>query len=84
MEDMAILADKLLVMNKGEVALFDKTESVFLQHDLLKSIGLNVPMVTQIMLLLKQKGIDVPENIFTVDSAVDYLLSLTKGGNDNA
>ncbi len=84
MEDMALIADKLIVMNKGEMVLFDKTESVFKEYELLKSIGLNVPMVTQVMLSLKEKGIAVPDNIFTVDSAVDYLLEFVKGGNQNA
>lgn len=84
MEDMALIADKLVVMNKGKMVLFDTTDNVFRQHELLKSIGLNVPMVTQIMLLLKEKGIDLPDDIFTVDKAVDYLLNLAKGGNHNA
>ncbi len=84
MEDMAILADKLLVMNKGELALFDTTEKVFRQHEYLKSIGLNVPMVTQIMLSLKEKGINIPDDIFTVEKAVDYLMTFVKGGNHNA
>ena len=83
MEDMAIIADKLLVMNKGELALFDTTNNVFRQYDFLKSIGLNVPMVTQIMLALKEKGVNVPDDIFTVDRAVDYLLKYSKGGNHN-
>ena len=81
MEDMALIADKLIVMNKGELALFDTTENVFRQYEFLKSIGLNVPMVTQVMLALKDKGIDLPDDIFTVDRAVDYLLNLVKGGN---
>ena len=84
MEDMAVLADKLIVMNKGELVLFDTTENVFKQHAFLKSIGLNVPMVTQVMLSLKEKGIDVPDNIFTVKKAVDYLLSLKKEADINA
>lgn len=84
MEDMAILADKLLVMNKGELALFDTTENVFRQHEYLKSIGLNVPMVTQIMLSLREKGINIPDDIFTVEKAVDYLMTFVKGGNHNA
>ena len=84
MEDMALLADKLIVMSNGELQMFDTTENVFRQHEFLQSIGLNVPMVTQIMLNLKEKGIDIPDNIFTVDRAVDYLLSLNKGGNANA
>lgn len=84
MEDMALIADKLLVMNKGELALFDTTENVFRQHEFLKSIGLNVPMVTQIMLSLREKGINIPDDIFTVEKAVDYLMTFVKGGNHNA
>lgn len=84
MEDMAVLADKLIVMNKGELVLFDTTENVFKQHAFLKSIGLNVPIVTQVMLSLKEKGIDVPDNIFTVKKAVDYLLSVKKEADINA
>ncbi len=84
MEDMAVLADKLIVMNKGELVLFDTTENVFKQHSFLKSIGLNVPIVTQVMLSLKEKGIDVPDNIFTVKKAVDYLLSVKKEADINA
>lgn len=84
MEDMALITDKLIVMNKGELVLFDKTYNVFKRYDFLKSIGLNVPMVTQVMLILKKKGLNIPDDIFTVDSAVDYLLSKVKGGNHNA
>ncbi len=84
MEDMALIADKLIVMNKGELALFDTTENVFRQHDFLTSIGLNVPMVTQVMLALKEKGINIPDNIFTINQAVDYLLNYVKGGSQNA
>ena len=84
MEDMAQIADKLIVMNKGELALFDTTENVFNQHEFLQSIGLNVPMVTQVMLKLKEMGVKIPVNILTVNQAVEYLLSLLKGGNINA
>lgn len=84
MEDMAQIADRLVVMNKGEMVLFDTTENVFKQYDFLKSIGLSVPMVTQVMIALKQKGMPVPDDIFTVDRAVEYLLELNRGGNANA
>lgn len=84
MEDMALIADKLIVMNKGEMVLFDETEEIFKQYDFLKSIGLNVPMVTQVMLSLKNKGVDIPDNIFTVDRAVEFIINIAKGGNTNA
>lgn len=84
MEDMAVLADKLLVMSKGKCVMFDTAENVFSRGDELKAIGLSVPMITEVMFALKRRGIDVPDNIFTVDAAVKYLSSLFKGGAENA
>ena len=84
MEDMALIADKLIVMNRGELALFDTTENVFKQHKFLNDNGLSVPMVTQVLLALKNKGVNIPDDIFTVEKAVDYLLTFIKGGNSNA
>ncbi len=84
MEDMAVLADKLLVMNGGKVAMFDETDKVFSCADELRAIGLNVPMVTQVFEKLKQKGLVESSCVFTVKSAVDTLLSLKKGGEANA
>lgn len=84
MEDMALIADKLIVMNKGELAMFDTTENVFKKHEFLKKIGLNVPIVTQIMLKLMEMGVEIPNNIFTIDKAVAFLLNLSKGGNHDA
>ena len=84
MEDMAVLADKLLVMNKGELEIFDTTQNVFKQEKRLKSIGLNVPIVTQVISLLRDKGVCVPDDIFTVEAAVDFLKSLKNGGNIDA
>ena len=76
MEDMALLADKLIVMNKGELAMFDTTENVFKQSEKLKQIGLSVPIVTQVLLKLGEMGMEIPDNIFTVDAAAEYLLKL--------
>ncbi len=83
MEDMAQMADKLLVMSKGEVVIFDKTENVFLQGDKLREIGLNVPIVTRVFDILRQKGIDVPLDVFTVSRAVEVLKQI-KAGDRNA
>ncbi len=80
MEDMALIADKLLVMNKGKCAMFDKTERVFARADELKEMGLSVPMVTQVFYALKKMGAEVPDDILTVQAAVEYLT----GGGANA
>ncbi len=81
MEDMAVLTDKLIVLNKGNLVMFDETAKVFARADELKKIGLNVPIVTQVMAKLKSKGIDIPDNILTVNDAVKVLLNLGKGGD---
>ena len=83
MEDMAVLTDKLLVLNNGNLVMFDKTENVFARASELKAIGLNVPMVTNVLMLLKEKGVELPDNILTVDQAVKALLNLKKGGEAN-
>ncbi len=78
MEDMAAVCDKILVLNKGTVYDFGTTKEVFSKVKQLKSIGLNVPMITEVFLNLKAKyGIE-SEGIITVDEAEQYLLSLLK------
>ena len=76
MEDMAALADKLIVMNKGEIDRFDTTYNVFSDAEHLKSIGLNVPIVTNILRTIKAKGYDIRDDIFTVNGALEYLLKV--------
>ncbi len=83
MEDMALIADKLLVMNKGKCAMFDTTERVFARADELKAMGLSVPMVTAVFEVLKRKGVSVDQNILTVEAAVSYLKEKYAGGGAN-
>lgn len=76
MEDIARVADKIIVMNKSNLVMFDKTKEVFSKGRELEKIGLRVPQVTKIMLELREKGFDVPEGILTVDEAMDCISSL--------
>ena len=76
MEDMAVLADKLLVMNKGSLFMFDTVENVFKNGDKLREIGLNVPIVTRVFYELKAAGICVPDDVFTVKRAVKVLADM--------
>lgn len=79
MEDIARLADRVLVMRRGEVAMLDTVERVFARADELEAMGLTVPAVTKILLLLRQRGIDVGTDVYTVDRAVERLLPLLGG-----
>jgi len=84
MEDMAVLADKLLVMNNGKMEMFDTTENVFKNKELLRNIGLNVPIITQIFEHLKELGLKIDTDIFTIDDGVSRLLNYQKEENNNA
>lgn len=76
MEDIARVADKIIVMNKSNLVMFDKTKEVFSKGRELEKIGLRVPQITKIMLELREKGFNIPEGILTVDEAMDCISSL--------
>lgn len=81
MEDVASVATKILVMNKGEVAMYDTVPNVFSKADELQKIGLNVPQITRIFIGLREKGLDVETDVYTVAEGCRRLLSLKKGGS---
>ena len=78
MEDVARVTKKVMVMNKGELVMFDKTENVFANSDKLSSIGLRVPQITRVTEALRQKGVPVSSGILTVDKAVLEITELLK------
>ncbi len=84
MEDIAAISDKVLVMNEGELYMFDNTEKVFSDIEKLKKVGLNVPQITKIMLLLKSKGIDISATCLTVNAAVEAIAGYVKGVREDA
>jgi energy-coupling factor transport system ATP-binding protein len=83
MEDMAALADRIIVMNGGKLEMFDTVENVFTNGERLREMGLNVPIITRVFDLLRKQGITVPKNVFTVEQAVEALKALREG-NYNA
>lgn len=83
MEDMAQLADKLLVMNKGEKYMFGTPKEIFANREKLLACGLDVPMITKVILKLRDNGVDLPQDIITVQEAAEAILKL-KGGENNA
>ncbi len=79
MEDVARVADRVLVMNHGQVAMLDTVERVFSRAEELEEIGLAVPAITKILLLLRRQGIPVDTSAYTVEQAVELLLPLLGG-----
>lgn len=78
MEDIARVADKIIVMNRSEQVMYDTTRKIFAQGKRLRKMGLQVPQITSIMQSLRQKGFDVPDGVMTVDEAVRILAALMK------
>lgn len=81
MEDVGKLAERIIVMNKGSVALEGNPSKVFKEVEKLESIGLAVPQVTYLMRALKSKGFNVSDDIYTIDQAKNELLKIFKQDN---
>ncbi len=79
MEDVAAVADRVLVMDHGTPAMLDTVERVFSRADELEAMGLTVPAVTKVMMLLRERGIDIGTDVYTVEQAVRRLLPLMGG-----
>ncbi|MDP4088052.1 MAG: energy-coupling factor transporter ATPase [Bacillota bacterium] len=78
MEDVAKLADRILVMHEGKVILDGRPSEVFREIELLESVGLAVPQVTYLIRELRKKGFSISEEIFTTEQALDVLLKILK------
>ncbi|MBQ8163238.1 MAG: energy-coupling factor transporter ATPase [Clostridia bacterium] len=69
MEDMAMYCDRLAVMSHGKLAMEGSCSEVFAQTEILKSAGLDVPEISNIISALRLKGVKISRNIYTVDGA---------------
>jgi energy-coupling factor transport system ATP-binding protein len=78
MEDVAKIAERIIVMNNGKIALQGNPAEVFKEVDVLEKIGLGVPQVTYLVRELRKKGFDLSDNIFTIEEAKKELLSILK------
>ncbi|WP_024615626.1 energy-coupling factor transporter ATPase [Clostridium sp. Ade.TY] len=78
MEDVAKIAEKVIVMNKGKVALKGTPSEVFKEVDTLEKIGLGVPQVTYLMRELRNKGFDVSDEVYTIEQCKKELLRIFK------
>ena len=74
MEDIAKYANRVLVMSNKKIAMYDTVEKVFARAPELLELGLSVPQVTKIFLKLRQMGVDVPADVYTVPYAVKMIL----------
>lgn len=78
MEDVAKIADRVIVMNGGEIVLDGEIAEVFKEVEILENIGLAVPQVTYLVKELRKKGFDISEEIFTISQAKEALLNIIR------
>lgn len=69
MEDVAKIAERIIVMNKGTVAMDGKPNEIFRRADELTSIALDVPQISKLITELRKRGININPDIYTVEKA---------------
>lgn len=73
MEDMARLCDEVVVLYRAKVVKQGSGREVFSHADELAEIGLDIPQITRLLQMLKEKGMPISDDIYTVDEAVAAL-----------
>ncbi|MBU3188572.1 energy-coupling factor transporter ATPase [Clostridium bowmanii] len=78
MEDVAKVANRIIVMDSGTCILDGTPEKIFKEIEKLESVGLAVPQVTYLIRELRSKGFHISEDIFTIEKARQELLRILK------
>ena len=86
MEDIANYADKVLVMEQDKVYNYADTEEIFQDAENLSKMGLGIPDITKVFLKLKEMGLDIDTDVYTIPYAIKTLLKYKEknGGGHNA
>ena len=79
MEDIARYANRVLVLSRAKIAMYDTVEKVFARAPELLELGLSVPQVTQIFLRLKEMGLDIATDVYTIPYAVKTIQKALQG-----
>ena len=82
MEDIANLADRVIVMNDGEVFADDIPENIYRREKELESIGLDIPQITKATRLLEEKGYKFDKVILTVEEAYNQIMRQIGGKHE--
>ncbi|MBR4030339.1 MAG: energy-coupling factor transporter ATPase [Clostridia bacterium] len=74
MEEVATCAHKIAVMHGGEIKMTGSPSEIFTKVKELEQMRLDIPQITKILNELRLKGISVPEDIFSVKEAANWIL----------
>ncbi len=80
MDEAALLADRILVMDRGKIIIDDATRKVLSRTDELRSIGLELPEITIILEKLNRGGYHLPAGILSFEEALDAILTALRKG----
>ena len=84
MEDMAMYCDDIVVMANSKVLMHKPCADVFSEYRELIAVGLDVPQITRVASALRDRGIDIGEDIYTVDYAAGMIEDFMKSGKTQA
>lgn len=79
--DEAAKADRVIIMDKGKAILDGTPVEVFQHVEMIKEIGLDVPLAVELATRLREKGIAIPENIITAEELMEYVSNTSKKSN---
>ena len=74
--DEAAQADRTVVIDDGEIVLDGTPKEVFKNVEKLKSLGLDVPQVTELAYELRKMGIEISDDVLTVDECFDEIIRI--------
>lgn len=81
MDDIALLADKVAIMNQGKLMIYDEPRKVFAQKEIIENAGLLEPEVVQLLRQIKSIGLDVDINVLNKKEALNSIVvALRKRG----
>ena len=80
MEDMAKIADDMIVMSGGKCVMQGDRDAIFERAEELRSIGLDTPQITSLVEILRARGALLDKNLYTVEDTKNAILELLKGG----
>lgn len=83
MEDVAKVATRVFVMDKGKCILNDIPSNVFKEIDILEEVGLAVPQVTYLVRELRKSNFNISEDIFTIDKAKQEIINVLRGAKND-
>lgn len=82
MEDVAKIAERVIVLDKGKVFLDGEPREIFRNEDKLLGVGLGIPQITSLMRTLKKRGLDINEDAITVEEAKESLKKYLRGASN--